>query len=966
MKNIFAILLFALSIPALAQYQVKGILIDNDNSEAIIAATVQLNKDSEVVQNTFSDIDGKFSFNSLAPGKYQLGITYIGYDKITREIEIKNSNIDLGSLKMGSSAITTEEIQVKARQVRVEMKGDTTAFNADAYKVNPDASAEDLIRKMPGIEIENGQLKAQGEAVKKILIDGQEFFGDDVSTAIKNLPAEVISQIEVFDRLSDQAQFSGFNDGQTDKTINIITRSGKSSGQFGRFAAGLGTDNRYNAGLNFNHFEGNQRISILGLSNNINMRNFSSDDMGGGAMMGGMGGGGMGGMGGGGMGGGMGGATSGITKTNSFGLNYIDKWGSKINVSASYFFTNLNNTVLDSLKRTTFISDGLNQYYSEERTQKSGNGSHRINARITYDINSKNSIIFTPNISFNSSNSSNVFDGVTLNETGGFVNTIGSDQNSNRDGFSLRGNVLFRHRFEKRGRTFSIGVGTNNNNNNSRGNLYSMNTIFRPDPTATILDQISSDTTRANGYNVRADYTEPLSENSQLQFSYNGNYNQNTSDKRTFDFNEEIGSHDNLNPVLSNSFSNAYNTHSETVSYRYAKRGGLQLNAGLSFQQALLRSDQLFPIQDNISRNFYNVLPSAMLTYNFSQTSNLRLQYRSNTNAPSVNQLQNVVDNSNPLQLRAGSPDLKQEVSHNITLRYNNTNIEKASNFFAFINGGITDNNISNSIFTATKDTVFRGVPLAKGSQLTLPINYGQAWRTNAFITYGFPVKWLRSNLNLNAGTSYSKSPSLSNGLENVSSNLRVSSGVVIGSNISQWVDFTLSYNGAYNWINYSLNPNMNSNYYSQTMNAKINLLSKKGLLFTTEGVNMLYSGLGEGFDQNYTLLNMSIGHKFFKNRSGELKLSVFDLLNQNTSLSRNATNAYIEDKRSLVLNRYYMLTFTFNLRNFKSGGMPTGRPGGPEGFRQGGGGFGPGGGGGFGPGGGGGGWSGGGGGRGF
>ncbi len=947
MKLIYLLLIISLPAASFAQFQVKGNLKDTETGEAVIAATVQLFQDSVSVANAFSEINGDFLLSRIKPGSYQLTISFVGYEKKVIPVEVKNSNLDLGVLPMAVASIVTQEVQVTARQVRVEMKGDTTQFNADAYKVNPDATAEDLVRKMPGIEVENGQVKAQGEAVKRVLIDGKEFFGEDPSAALKNLPAEIIAKIEVFDRQSDQAQFSGFDDGQTEKTINIVTRSGKSNGEFGKVYAGGGTEDHYSAGLNMNYFTGDRRISIIGMSNNINIQNFATEDLLGalGNSGGGRGGrgGGQGGFGGNSTGNFLVGSQGGITQTNALGLNYIDKWGKKLTISGSYFFNQSENTQLDSLERTTFISNDQNQYYSELNNQQTTNLNHRINARITYDIDKSNSIIFTPSVSFQSTGRNVFFDGFTLDNVGNFINTIASDQNTDRNGYNFRGNVLYRHRFGKQGRTFSVGVGSSGNENRSTGDLYSENVIYREEAIADLLNQTSSSLTDAMGFNFRADYTEPLSANSQLQFSYSGNFSRNNSDKSTFDVDPENENLRILSPVLSNTFANGYDTHTETISYRYNKRGGLMFNTSINVQQALLNSEQLFPVSGTIDRQFFNVLPFAMLRYNFTQSKNIRLFYRSNTNAPSISQLQNVVDNSNPLQLRAGNPELDQQVSHSLTLRYNSTNIEKATSFYAFLSGGLTDNNISNSIFTAAEDTLFRGVLLARGSQLTLPVNYGQAWQSNAFITYGFPLKPIKSNLNFNLGTTFAQSPSLSNGLRNVSDNFRVSSGLVIGSNVSENIDFTLAYNGAYNWISYSLNPGMNSNYYSQTLNGKLNLLSKKGLLLNVEGVNMLYSGLGEGFDQNYTLVNAAIGQKLFKKRNGELKLSVFDLLNQNTSVNRNATNAYLEDSRSLVLNRYYMLTFTLNIRNFRGakvtepandnpggpwgGGGPAGRP---------------------------------------
>ncbi|MDP5139877.1 MAG: outer membrane beta-barrel family protein, partial [Spirosomaceae bacterium] len=769
-------------------------------------------------------------------------------------------------------------------------------------------------------------VKAQGENVRRVLIDGKEFFGNDPSMALKNLPAEIISKIEVFDRQSDQSQFSGFDDGNTEKTINIITRSGKSNGEFGKLYAGYGLDDQYIAGGSMNYFKGDTRLSIIGLSNNINQQNFASDDLLG--VLGTSSGGGRGGRGGG-RGGRGGGSTGGnpndflvngqggITTTNALGFNYIDKWGKKIEVSASYFFNQMSNIAIDTLERTTFIDETNRQFYNEFGNSSNTNYNHRINSRIEYKINERNEIVFTPNISFQTNNSTSLFSGLTNSSADEILNTISSSQQSNGNSYNLRANLTYRHRFEKRGRTLSIGVGANTQTNTADGSLLSENETFSPRPVFTLIDQINSSEVANNGYSVRADYTEPLSERSQLRFSYSGNFNINESDRKTFDKSVESNIYNILNPVLSNSFLNDYNTHTGGVSYRYSERGKLSFSANLDLQQANLNSNQTFPNELKINRSFTNILPFASLRYTISPTKNLRIFYRTSTNAPSITQLQNVVDNSNPLQLSAGNPDLEQEFSQLFTFRYNSTNTEKATSFFAYVNAGLTNNNISNGVFTAVRDTTFRDVTLARGSQLTLPINYGQAWNISSFMTYGFPLAAIKSNINFNVGLNYTQTPTLVNSNENISDNLGFKTGLVVGSNISQNVDFTVSYNGGYNIINNSLTPELNNNYYSQNVSLKLNLLSPKGFFFNTEGINTLFSGLGD-FDQNFTLLNLSIGQKFLKNQQGELKLTAFDILNQNTSINRLVTEAYIEDSRSLVLNRYYMLTFTYNIRNFR------------------------------------------------
>ena len=235
-------------------------------------------RDSTQRTGAVTDTAGWFSLN-LAPGAYRLRVSFIGYQPLQTPLRVGSTALDLGVLRLVENAKQLQEVTVVGQQLRVETKGDTLQFNAGAFKTNPDATAEDLVRKLPGITVENGTVKTQGEDVKRVLIDGKPFFGDDPSLALRNLPAEVIDKIQVFDRLSDQAQFTGFDDGSGDKTINIITRPGRNNGQFGKAYAGAGSDGRYQAGANVNIFNGDRRISLLGLSNNINQQNFATQDL---------------------------------------------------------------------------------------------------------------------------------------------------------------------------------------------------------------------------------------------------------------------------------------------------------------------------------------------------------------------------------------------------------------------------------------------------------------------------------------------------------------------------------------------------------------------------------------------------------------------------------------------------------------------------------------------------------------
>ena len=275
---VFIIFLFSFTFSLKAQtYSIKGSVIDKTDTTSLIGVAVGLfsKKDSSVTKWTITDTLGKFELSGVEVGKYLFKVNYLGYKPYYREISVVSKDVRL-RVKLEQDSKLLQSVDINDVQTRVTQKGDTSEIYANAYKVNTDASVEDLIKKMPGITVENGVVKAQGEDVKKVLIDGKEFFGDDAALALKNLPAEIVDKIQVFDKLSDQSQFTGFNDGNTSKTINVVTKKGMSNGTFGKVYAGYGTDQRYHGGGNLNYFKGDRKLSILGLTNNINQQNFLS------------------------------------------------------------------------------------------------------------------------------------------------------------------------------------------------------------------------------------------------------------------------------------------------------------------------------------------------------------------------------------------------------------------------------------------------------------------------------------------------------------------------------------------------------------------------------------------------------------------------------------------------------------------------------------------------------------------
>ena len=918
-----AVLLLLLTGSAFAQtFNIKGLLLDTRDNQPLVGATVVLFKANDTTNKlgNVSDIDGNFQIGGVAPGTYLLRSSYVGYENASRTVTVTGADVDAGTIMMKGGSTTLQNVTVQATQDRAQQTGDTTAFSAGAFKTNPDATAEDLINKMPGITSTGSGIKVNGEDVKQVLVDGKPFFGDDPNAAIKNLPAEVIDKIQVFDKSSDQSAFTGFDDGNSQKTINIVTKRGRNNGVFGKINAGYGMDlnnqdSRYTGGGNLNFFNGDRRISIVGLANNVNQQNFSADDLlgvAGSSGSGGRGGGGRRGGGGGGFSGGAGsygggdGASNflvsqqgGITQTQSGGINYSDNWGKKLKVTGSYFFNRAENTNTTELNRTyVFGNPDSAQNYHEDGTTHSINVNHRASLRMEWTIDSMNSLIINPRVSFQDNETEQNLQGINTRRNVE-QSRIQNLYKANNTGYNFSNNLLFRHRFAKPGRTLSVNINTQLNDKAGDGSLYTTGD--------TVLDQRNSLNTDGLTLGGSINYTEPITRKSQLQLNYNPSYNHNVSDRSTY--NNAGGSYTNLDTALTNRFENDYTFHRAGIGYRY-NDSQFSFNATLNGQYATLTGDQTFPNTLKVDRNFTDLLPQAMFNYRFSRKENIRIFYRTNTNAPSISQLQNIVDNSNPLQLRMGNPDLRQDYTHSLSVRYGKTGGAKGNGLFIFANGSYVNNYIGNSTNIGSD-----------GIQVSKPVNLDGSWRASSFVTYSLPVKKIKSNVNLNAGLTFNRTPAILNNLTNFANNYAFNGGLVIGSNISENIDFTLSYAGAYNIAKNTLQAQTDFNYYSQTTSLKFNWIFLKGFVFNTNMTHTLYSGLGEGYDRQFLLWNASLGYKFLKDKSLQADIYAFDILNENNSITRTITDSYIEDSRTQVLQQYLMLRLTYTLRSFKGGG---------------------------------------------
>ena len=859
----------------------------------MISATVQLVSSDGKSSYTSTDLNGNFQFKKLQPGTYTLQVTYVGYKSYNAKQTLSEGQEKRLKIEMTEDAQLLGEVSVQGRATRAEQQGDSLLYNAEAFQVMMGSSAEDLLAKMPGIVVEGGTIQAQGEQVQKVLVDGKEFFDGDVKLAIKNLPSDVIASIEVFDKKSEQAEFTGFDDGEEIKTINIVTKSGFRQGTFGEVSGGYGTDDRYKVNGNLNFFNDDRRIPVLGMSNNVNQQNFSQEDLASNFMVGSLGG---------------------VTSANGFGLNYVDQWSEKWKMTGSYFFNQSDNLTQQQADREYFESVLPGMTYSEYQENSMKNWNHRFNMKLDYQMTERTSLQFRPTLSFQNNDSYGLLQGQNLvNGTTDSETETTSFGKSNA--YNVGADLMLRHRFLKEGRTLSLML--SGKMSNTDGDTYTdyLNTLYGLELSPVTDDYSQWKQTMNRQYTLRSNlsYTEKLTDNLQLQLGYKMSYTDSENDKKTYDRSAVTDLYDQLDESLSNEYQSGYLTQAGNVGLRY-RAGKLSAMLGVDAQWANLKGDLVYPQPDGLSHKYFSVLPSFTLRYSLDRTNSFQLRYRSKSSSPSVTDLQNVIDNSNPLFLSAGNPNLDQQISHTANLRYLRTT-KSGHTFIAMVGATIQQDYVADSTFVAKEDIALSPtVTLNKGSQFTRPVNLDGYYSLQSMVTYGFPVDFLRRNINFCLSANYANVPTIFDGVESRTRELNLIPKLIIGSNISKNLDFTASYSAGINKMFSSLDTAVGSDYVTHTAAAKLGWTFFWGLTFRSTFNYIGYTGLDTG-TEDYFLWNLSLGKKFLKNNAAEIRIEAFDVLKQNQAFTHRTGSNYYDYVNSNVLQPYAMISFVYTIR---------------------------------------------------
>jgi hypothetical protein len=887
------LLLCSISLSAQNKYTLKGTVQDSTNQALEAASAVLLNaSDSVLVSFGLTNNKGAFQLDRIKEGNYVLQITYVGYGTFARAISAEGTEsiIDMGIISLNSNINKLAEVTVTADFIPIVIKKDTIEYTADAFKVKPNATVEDLLKKMPGIEVEDdGSIKAQGEDVQSVTVDGKKFFGDDPKVATQNLPADAVKKVQVFDKKSDKAEFTGIDDGDTQKSINLELKEDKKIGVFGNVVGGLGTDERFTSKININKFSDKYQVSTITNFNNLNQQGFNYSDY---YALGGRGG--------------RqfinnGSFSPGIARSLTGGLNFSYTFSPKYQLYSSYFVGGVDNTVISTTTSENFINEGsfLQNDFNEGNSE---NLNHRINFQLEGKPDSLNRFEVESSIQYRTANLNQVESSEILRATNSVSSNVDQLRIGENENVDVDVQMEYGRRLGKKGRSLAVELDLGRVDDfdelildQENEQFDEANNLIRS--TRVIQDQI--DEQDNNSYDFRLSYTEPLSKGLFLDLEVRRNNVNSASLKEFFDLDPNNQDIKTLNDALSNSFNNDY-------TYNYAG-ASIQKNTDflkstftLDFKNAEINGR--VPGNPEIANTFNFILPRIVL--NFDQKK-LRLQYRTRVNEPSVTQLSPLPDNSNPNSFYLGNPNLQPEYTHTLSARYYFFDSFSFRSLFANLTANYTLNDIVNAI---EFDENFRTV--------LSPVNVDYNQNVNTTLSYSTPIKKLRIKTRLRGSMGLTRGITFLDAIENKVNTTNQTLSATFENLDNERVSVQLSGNWRWNQTSYDQSENRNQDFLTQSYQADLLIDFGKGWTLDNEIRYTIFSEESYGSNNTFTLWNLGLNKSLFKDRLS-LKISAFDLLNQNQGINRDNTATSISETISNTLTQYYMLTANYKLSSF-------------------------------------------------
>ena len=928
-KLLLGCLLLGFAHISLAQSAVRGKVTDTLNKKFLENAVVSLLRKSDSTLFKFSrtNKEGEFSISNINSGKYLLLVTYPKFVDYTDEVEINGSEKDLGSIPLTLQSQLLNEVVIR-QNLAIRMKGDTIEYKADSFKVAEGASVKDLLRKLPGLQVDkNGQITAQGEKVEKVLVDGEEFFSDDPAVVIENLRADAVDKVQSFDKKSDQAEFTGVDDGKKSKTLNLVLKDDKKKGYMGKMVVGGGTIERYSEQAMLNYFKGKKKISVYGIASNVGQTGLGWEDrskfgegtdfgdaeveMGAGFIM-------------------INGGGNdndfndwensyrdeGLPRSIKAGAHVSNKWnGDKQGINGNYSLKDLKVDAQGNSLTKTFFKDSA-IYSNENHRSISSQTQHLFNGTYDLKLDSLSSIRFKFNGKIQNEENFTSTNTETDNDNFQKLNTNSRINTSNSDSKIFLGTVLWRQKFKKKGRTISLSASYKNSDNSSDGFLNSATEFFNNGVSfrTDSINQYKTNSTITKTANSKLVYTEPAGKKGILEFNYTFNDIISNSDRKSFD--RVNGKYEALNSLYSNRYQLNYLSNSAGAKYQY---NGKKIMANIGTNVGISNYEQ----KDSFGRevrqlNYTNLFPTARITYRFAPQRGLTLNYSGSPQAPSVNQVQPIVENSDPLFKTIGNPSLQQAFRHNLSVFFND--FKTLTGRSIWVNGSLN----------ATDNAIVSNQTVANGVTTTQYVNASGNYNYYFYGSYNIKIKKTDMYVGFSVNTNGNRYVNFLDGKKNFSHQRTMAGGLNIENykedKFDMWLRTNFEYTVSVSAKNkFTTEDNSKTHYWGQTHNGGINLHYKKRLDIGTDA-DFAFKQKTSDFANNnvFTIWNANIAYKIFKKRNGIFKFEIDDILKQRRGYNRSAYSNSISERYYNALGRYAMLSFTWNFTKNPETPAPT------------------------------------------
>lgn len=913
--------LLALGIVSMTAYAVvvRGTVYDTEGLP-VESASVRLlkAKDSTFVAGTTTNAKGLFRLRDVAAGNYVIETKFIGYDTQYMPVKVQSSNVTTDTIRLGESSIMLKEVSVVGVKTPIKVMEDTIEYNADTYKTQPNAVVEDLLKRLPGVEVDSdGKITANGKEVKKILIDGKEFFSDDPKVASKNLPVNMVEKLQVVDRKSDLARLTGVDDGEDETVINLTVKPGMKNGYFGTIEGGYGTDSRYMGSFNVNRFWNDNQVTLLGNFNNINELGFTDSNGNRFRRFGG---------------------TNGINTSQALGLNFNVGKGEIFRVGGDVMYSHTDRKSTQTANRQYYTQVADSMSYSDMWSNKRDRG-HNIRGdfRIEWKPDSFNTFDFRPSFSYNKNDSWSIDS--TLNRAGdpamSRVSNTYNSQDSKGNSFEFGASLIYNHNFRnKPGRSFSIHGRYNHSNVREYSNSFSRSMFYLMNDSIDIYDQYEDNHTWSDQAMARLSWTEPLGDpkkGNYLTFAYRVQYRWNNTDKIVYDhpviypddpaaglfpwidYSQEI-----LNDSLSNRFRNDYFNQDIRMGYKHVSSTH-NLDVGVSAVPQMSKSENLITDAKSIpTRWVWNFAPYLRYRYKMGKSKSLQLNYMGRSSQPSMSQLQPVADMSNPMNIVVGNPNLDPSFSHNIRLRYQGFSM--ASQRSMMVMGDFSM--VQNSIISKTTTD-----PLTN-ARLTTYENVNGVWNGRLMAMMSQPLRNKAWQVSAHVFTNFNQQIGYTNGLRNRSFSVGVN---VMPSIAFRPENLELELRPRYSLQTISTTIKTNRNDNSPTVHTYGGMFNAYyytpiGIILNTDLNYTATKGYAEGYDKNEWMWNASISYQLLRDKSLTLSVKAYDLLQQKSNISRTINSQYISDVAYNDLTRYFMFTVSYKFNTFGKGKEPSSR----------------------------------------